>query len=326
MGSSITRYSAWTKSVTEVADDLGVNINSGLSSSEIEEKRRKYGWNELDQPQRKSFWSLIAAQFEDSLVQILLAAAGVSFILTLADVPEGQIISLDSFTEPIIILSIVILNGVIGIWQESKAESTLQALNQMQSQSARVMRDGKEITEIPARDLVPGDIVELRTGDKVSADMRVAFLKSGTVRLQQASLTGESEPIAKEVDPLYDQEIELQGKENMVFSGTTITNGTVVCIVTNIGMDTELGKIQAQIQDASLENYDSPLSRKLEEFSDGLTKCVGTICVIVWLVNYKYFLTWDNNGALSINFEQATYYFKVLILPHYSFRTKIKFQ
>jgi Ca2+-transporting ATPase len=216
------------------------------------------------------------------------------------------------------------LNGIIGIWQESKAESTMQALKQMQSQTARVMRDGKDITEIPARDLVPGDIVELRTGDKVSADMRIAILKSATVRVQQASLTGESEPVSKEVESLYDQDIELQGKENMVFSGTTITNGNILCIVTNTGMDTELGKIQAQIQDATLQNYDSPLSRKLEEFSNGLTKFVGTICVIVWLVNYKYFVTWDGSGFPSVNLEQATYYFKVLTLTYVFHQPKYK--
>eukprot|EP00250_Pteridium_aquilinum_P009828 c18964_g1_i1 orf=764-3508(+) len=187
----------------------------------------------------------------------------------------------------------------------------------MQSESARVLRNGKEIAEVPARELVPGDIVELRAGDKVSADMRVAYLKSGTIRLQQASLTGESQPVLKQAEAAFDEDIELQGKENMVFSGTTVTNGTCVCIVTNTGMDTELGKIQAQIQDASLANYDSPLTRKLEEFADSLTIFVGAVCVVVWVVNYKYYLTLDASSgfpwSIDFNLEQATYYFKVAV-------------
>ncbi|KAI5079779.1 hypothetical protein GOP47_0005258 [Adiantum capillus-veneris] len=310
-------YAAWAKPVEEVADDLRVDMNSGLNSIAVEEKRSRFGWNELAKPDRKPFWKLVAEQFEDTLVQILLAAAGVSFILALTDVEEGQIVGIEAFTEPIIILSIIVLNAVIGVWQESKAENTLQALKQMQPESARVLRNGKEIAELPARELVPGDIVELRAGDKVSADMRVAYLKSGTIRLQQASLTGESQPVLKQVEGAFDEDIELQGKENMVFSGTTVTNGMCVCIVTNTGMDTELGKIQAQIQDASLANYDSPLTRKLEEFADSLTKFVGAICVIVWLVNYKYFLTWDGSSSfpsnIDFNLEQATYYFKVAV-------------
>lgn len=315
-GVSVT-YPAWAKPVDAVAEDFRVDVSSGLSSSAVEEKRSRFGWNELEKQEGKSFWALVAEQFEDTLVQILLAAAGVSFILALTDVEEGQMIGLDTFTEPVIILSIIVLNAVIGVWQESKAESTLQALKQMQSESARVLRDGEEIAELPARDLVPGDIVELRAGDKVSADMRVAYLKSGTIRLQQASLTGESQPVLKQAEAAFDEDIELQGKENMVFSGTTVTNGMCVCIVTNTGMDTELGKIQAQIQDASLENYDSPLTRKLEEFADSLTKFVGAICVVVWLVNYKYFLTWDVSSGfpsnIHFNLEQATYYFKVAV-------------
>lgn len=310
-------YAAWAKSVEVVAEDLRVDVNSGLSSMAVEEKRSRVGWNELAKPEGKPFWKLILEQFEDTLVQILLAAAGVSFVLALTDMEEGQIAGIESFTEPIIILSIIILNAIIGIWQESKAENTLQALKQMQSESARVLRNGKEVAEMPARELVPGDIVELRAGDKVSADMRVAYLKSGTIRLQQASLTGESQPVLKQAEGAFDEDIELQGKENMVFSGTTVTNGMCVCIVTNTGMDTELGKIQAQIQDASLANYDSPLTRKLEEFADSLTKFVGAVCVVVWLVNYKYFLTWDANEGfpsnIDFNLEQATYYFKVAV-------------
>eukprot|EP00249_Psilotum_nudum_P019121 c27109_g1_i2 orf=105-3572(+) len=315
--SSLSVFPAWARPVECVAEHYKVDIDMGLSSKAVEERRSHYGWNELDRPQNKSFWMLVAEQFDNTLVKILLAAAGVSFVLSLVDTGQDKDIHLESFTEPLIILAIIVLNAVIGVWQETKAESNLQALKEIQSESARVLRNGKEILELPARELVPGDVVELRAGDKVAADMRVAYLKSGTVRLQQASLTGESQPVLKQSDAEADEDVELQGKENMVFSGTTVTNGTCICIVTNTGMNTELGKIQAQIQDASLATYDSPLSQKLDEFADGLTKAVGAICVLVWLENYKYFFSLDTiHGfppSIHFNFEQATYYFKVAV-------------
>ncbi|CAK9231707.1 unnamed protein product [Sphagnum troendelagicum] len=264
-------------------------MSSGLTASAVEMQRTTFGWNELEKGKKKPFWELVTEQFDDTLVQILLVAAAVSFVLALSDVNKMSEVGIEAFTEPLIISAIVLLNAVIGVWQESKAESTLEALKEMQSEAARVLREGIQIMDLPARELVPGDIVELRAGDKVAADMRVAALKSGTVRLQQASLTGESEPVLKQIKEGSDEDIELQGKECMVFAGTTVTNGTCVCVVTETGMATEIGKIQSQIQDAAKEDYDTPLTQKLDEFANLLTKVVGTICVLVWLVNYRKF-------------------------------------
>ncbi|XP_024541081.1 calcium-transporting ATPase 2, endoplasmic reticulum-type isoform X2 [Selaginella moellendorffii] len=315
--SSRPPYPAWARPVEVVADFFDVDISKGLNRDAVDKKRTTYGWNELQKPEGTSFWKLVLEQFDDTLVQILLAAAGVSFALAFSELEPGSKLGPGAFTEPLVILSIIILNAVIGVWQESKAESTLQALKEMQSEEARVLRDGREIVDLPARELVPGDIVELRAGDKASADMRVAFLKSGTIRLQQAALTGESQPVLKQPDSESDEEVEIQGKDNMVFAGTTVTNGSCICIVTDTGMATEIGKIQTQIQDASLSDYDSPLTRKLDEFADVLTKVVAAICGIVWVVNYKYFLTWDVSNGLPSNVQfdvgQATYYFKVAV-------------
>uniref|UniRef100_A0A7I4C0P0 P-type Ca(2+) transporter n=1 Tax=Physcomitrium patens TaxID=3218 RepID=A0A7I4C0P0_PHYPA len=310
-------FSAWTEPLAGVLQHFNVDLNSGLGADAVEKQRLRFGWNELEKGEAKPFWLLVVEQFEDTLVQILLAAAGVSFLLALSDLDKNESAGVEAFTEPLVILSIIILNAVIGVWQERKAESTLESLKEMQSESSRVLRDATEFRDVPSRDLVPGDIVELRAGDKVAADMRIAMLKSGTIRLQQASLTGESQPVLKQAEEGDDDEIELQGKLCMAFAGTTVTNGSAVCVVTDTGMNTEIGKIQSQIHEASLEDYDTPLSRKLDEFADLLTKVVGTICIVVWLVNYKYFVSWEIVDGFPTNFEfnldQATYYFKVAV-------------
>jgi Ca2+-transporting ATPase len=215
-----------------------------------------------------------------------------------------------------VIVMILILNAIVGVWQESNAERALEALKEMQSEHAKVIRDGLYISNLPSRELVPGDIVELRVGDKVPADMRIAYLKTATVRIEQSSLTGESMSVVKVNHPVK-EDIELQGKECMVFAGTTVVNGSFVSIVVSTGMSTEIGKIQSQIQEAALEETDTPLKKKLDEFGERLTKVIGLICLLVWVINYKYFLTWDMKDGRPTNFrfsfEKCTYYFKIAV-------------
>lgn len=206
--------------------------------------------------------------------------------------------------------------------------TSTQALKEMQPETARAIRDGRLIPELPARDLLPGDLIELRAGDKVPADTRITALRSGTVRLMQASLTGESQPVLKQTEAGEREDVELQGKECMAFAGTTVSNGSCVGVVTGIGMGTEIGKIQAQIAEASLAEYDTPLTRKLDEFSELLTKVVGGVCVLVWVINYKYFLHLEWEGGLlpskvEVDFGQATYYFKVRSLERWMWRDRI---
>ncbi|KAJ8529314.1 hypothetical protein K7X08_036149 [Anisodus acutangulus] len=184
------------------------------------------------------------------------------------------------------------------------AEKALEVLKEMQGESAKVFRDGYLVPDLPARELVPGDIVELQVGDKVPADMRVAALKSSTLRVEQSSLTGESMPVTKSSDSLHIDDCELQAKENMVFAGTTVVNGSCICIVVNTGMCTEIGNIQKQIHDASMEESDTLLKKKLDEF-------------VVWAINYKYFLSWEVVDGWPSNvlfsFEKCTYYFKIAV-------------
>ncbi|CAN7053893.1 unnamed protein product [Brassica oleracea var. botrytis] len=167
------------------------------------------------------------------------------------------------FVEPLVIFLILIVNAIVGIWQETNAEKALEALEEIQSQQATVMRDGHKVSSVPVKERVPGDILELRVGDKVPVDMRVVALVSSTMRVEQGSLTGESEA----------------GKKCMVFAGTTVVNGNCVCLVTNTGMSTEIGRVHSQIQEASQHEEDTPLKKKLNEFGEALTMIIGLICL-----------------------------------------------
>eukprot|EP00271_Cylindrocystis_brebissonii_P018853 TRINITY_DN5488_c0_g1_i1.p1 TRINITY_DN5488_c0_g1~~TRINITY_DN5488_c0_g1_i1.p1 ORF type:complete len:1193 (-),score=197.07 TRINITY_DN5488_c0_g1_i1:406-3681(-) len=311
-------FPAWARSVEEVCAYYGVDHLIGLSEEDVQARRSIYGANELEKSKGTDFLALVLQQFDDALVRILIAAALVSLLLALTNGREvGEEARLEEFAEPVIIGAIVVLNAVIGVLQESKAETTLEALKEMQPQAVRVVRKGLEIPELPSQDLVPGDVVELRAGDKVPADLRVVRLKSGTFRLMQASLTGESQPVEKLVEATDEEDIVLQGKECIAFSGTTVSNGSCLGVVIATGMRTEIGKIQQQISDAGKVKYDTPLTRKLDEFSDTLTKVVAAICALVWIINYKYFLLLDFSeglrGTVSLDLGQATYYFKVAV-------------
>ncbi|EMS58177.1 Calcium-transporting ATPase 1, endoplasmic reticulum-type [Triticum urartu] len=222
-----------------------------------------------------------------------------------------------AFVEPLVIFLILIVNAVVGVWQESNAEKALEALKEIQSEHATVKRDGRWKHGLPARDLVIGDIVELRVGDKVPADMRVLQLISSTLRVEQGSLTGETSSVNKTSHKIHLEDTDIQGKECMVFAGTTIVNGSAVCVVTGTGMATEIGKIHSQIQEASQEEDDTPLKKKLNEFGEALTAIIGVICILVWLINVKYFLTWEYVDGWPANFkfsfEKCTYYFEIAV-------------
>ncbi|KAL9269073.1 Calcium-transporting ATPase 4, endoplasmic reticulum-type-like protein, partial [Drosera capensis] len=309
-------FAAWAIEAKECEERYGVSRDYGLSSEEVERRLKKYGFNELDKHEGPSIWRLILDQFNDTLVRILLGAAVVSFVLALYDGDEGGEKEITAFVEPLVIFLILIVNAIVGVWQESNAEKALEALKEIQSEHAVVIRDGQKIPNKPAKELVPGDIVELRVGDKVPADMRVLTLISSTLRLEQGSLTGESEAVSKTVKAVP-EDSDIQGKKCMVFAGTTIVNGNCICLVTQTGMDTEIGKVHSQIQEASLNEEDTPLKKKLNEFGETLTLIIGVICVLVWLINLKYFLTWEYvNGwpaNFKFSFEKCTYYFEIAV-------------
>lgn len=310
-------FPAWTWSVDQCLREYTVKLDKGLSTSDVEKRRERYGWNELAKEKGKPLWQLVIEQFDDMLVKILLVAAFISFILAYLHENESGESGFEAYVEPLVIILILVLNAIVGVWQENNAEKALEALKELQCESGKVLRDGCFVPDLPARELVPGDIVELRVGDKVPADMRVAALKTSTLRVEQSSLTGEAMPVLKGTNPIFMDDCELQAKENMVFSGTTVVNGSCLCIVVATGMNTEIGKIQQQIHDASLEDHDTPLKKKLDKFGGRLTKAIGIVCLVVWIINYKNFLSWDIVDGLPSNvkfsFGKCTYYFKIAV-------------
>ncbi|XVF05594.1 hypothetical protein REPUB_Repub05bG0186200 [Reevesia pubescens] len=314
--SKIETFPAWARDVKQCEENYQVNREFGLSSAKVENRRQIYGWNELEKHEGTSLFKLILEQFNDTLVRILLVAAIISFVLAWYDGEEGGEMEITAFVEPLVIFLILIVNAIVGIWQESNAEKALEALKEIQSEQANVVRDGKKVSNLPAKELVPGDIVELRVGDKVPADMRVLSLISSTVRVEQGSLTGESEAVSKTVK-VVPENSDIQGKKCMVFAGTTVVNGNCICLVTDIGMNTEIGKVHSQIHEASQNEEDTPLKKKLNEFGEVLTMIIGVICALVWLINVKYFLSWEYVDGwprnFKFSFEKCTYYFEIAV-------------
>ncbi|KAF4359281.1 hypothetical protein G4B88_024245 [Cannabis sativa] len=309
-------FPAWSKDVRECEEKFEVSQEFGLSFDEVEKRRERYGLNELEKHEGQSIWKLLIDQFNDTLVRILLAAAVISFVLAWYDGDEGGEMEITAFVEPLVIFLILIVNAIVGIWQESNAEKALEALKEIQSEHASVIRDGRKVPSLPAKELVPGDIVELRVGDKVPADMRVLRLISSTVRVEQGSLTGESEAVSKTVKPVPENS-DIQGKKCMVFAGTTIVNGNCICMVIQTGMNSEIGKVHLQIHEAAQNEEDTPLKKKLNEFGEALTMIIGLVCVLVWLINVKYFLTWEYVDGwprnFKFSFEKCTYYFEIAV-------------
>ncbi|KHN09451.1 Calcium-transporting ATPase 4, endoplasmic reticulum-type [Glycine soja] len=309
-------FKAWAKDVRECEEQFKVNVKVGLNPDEVENRRKIHGLNELEKHDGQSIWSLVLEQFNDTLVRILLVAAIISFVLAWYDGDEGGEMEITAFVEPLVIFLILIVNAIVGVWQESNAEKALDALKEIQSEHAVVIREGAKIPNLPAKELVPGDIVELKVGDKVPADMRVVELISSTLRLEQGSLTGESEAVNK-TNKRVDEDADIQGKRCMVFAGTTVVNGNSICLVTQTGMDTEIGKVHMQIHVASQSEEDTPLKKKLNEFGEKLTLIIGLICILVWLINVKYFLSWEYVDGwprnFKFSFEKCTYYFEIAV-------------
>jgi P-type Ca2+ transporter type 2C len=183
------QYGAWCHGVDAVLSHFRTSADEGLTASEAEKRAEEYGPNELAKEPATPLWKLVLEQFDDALVKMLLVAAMVSFVMAIFEensADEG----LRAYIEPFVILLILVLNAIVGVWQETNAESALEALKQMQPDTAKVLRSGHLISDLPARDLVPGDIVQLSVGDKVPADCRIVHINTATLRAEQASLTG----------------------------------------------------------------------------------------------------------------------------------------
>ena len=261
----------FNKEVKEVEKELGTNLEKGLDSKKVNEYKEKYGPNELQEKKKDSLFKKIIAQFKDFSIIVLIIAAIVSGAVGIA---QGE-----GITDTIIILIVVLLNAVIGVVQESKAEKSLEALKKLSEHAAKVIRDGKEQV-IPARELVPGDIVIIETGDYVSADLRI--IEAVNLKAQESSLTGESVPVEKETVAIKETEIGVGDRLNMLFSSSLITYGRGKAIVVETGMNTEVGKIAGMLNET--EKQETPLQKRL----NGLGKTLGisalTICAFIFII------------------------------------------
>ena len=242
-------------------------------------------------------------QFKDQLVIILLGSAAISFVLALFEEGEGW----TAFVDPLVILTILILNAIVGVSQESSAEKAIAALQEYSANKAKVLREGM-ITEIKAEELVPGDIVHVAVGDRVPADCRLLSIQSNSFRLDQSILTGESESVAKETEAIKDRQAVKQDQVNILFSGTTVVTGSAHALVVLTGPNTAIGDIHESI--TAQISQPTPLKEKLNDFGDVLAKVISAICVLVWLINIQHFNDPSHGSSWT---KGAIYYLKIAV-------------
>ena len=265
----------FSKTVTETSEYFKTDLKKGLNLEGVEESRKKYGVNELKAKKKKTLLIKFLEQFKDFMIIILIIAALVSGII-------GYIEN-EGITDSIIILIVVIMNAIIGVAQESKAEKSLEALQKLSSHVAKVIRNG-ELIIIPSKELVPGDIVVLETGDYVPADLRI--IEAVNLKVQEASLTGESVPVEKNIEAISDEKVGIGDRTNMLFSSSLITYGRGKGIVVEIGMNTEVGKIASIINDTN--ETETPLQEKLNKLGKTLGIGALIICAVIFVIGLLY--------------------------------------
>lgn len=259
----------YTQGEEEVLKSLDTSID-GLSTAQAKERLDAYGYNELDEGEKRSLLSKFIDQFKDLMIIILLVAAALSVIT------EGM----HGLTDACIILAVVVLNAAFGFYQEGQAEAAIEALKNMSSPLARVRRDGN-VVEIDSRELVPGDIVLLEAGDVVPADMRL--LEAASLKIEEAALTGESVPVEKDITETVEAEAGIGDRVNMGYQNSNVTYGRGTGVITNTGMYTEVGKIADML--ANADESQTPLKQSLEQLSKTLTYLIIAIALVTFLVS-----------------------------------------
>ncbi|MFZ2950864.1 MAG: HAD-IC family P-type ATPase, partial [Desulfuromonadaceae bacterium] len=253
------------KNMEEISTEMGASLQ-GFSTVEADAMLLQYGPNELIEKQKKTLFMIFLDQFKDFMILVLIAAAVIAGAI-------GEI------SDTIAIIVIVVLNAVIGFVQEYRAEKAMALLKKMSAHTALVMRDGT-LADIPALQLVPGDIVMLEAGKIVPADRRV--IEAARLQIEEAALTGESLPVEKHSDPLSEEYLPVGDRKNMAYKGTVVTGGRGRGMVVATGMATELGKIATMLQDA--EVIKTPLQKRLAVFGQKLSLAVLAICTVVFVV------------------------------------------
>ncbi|WP_101911167.1 calcium-translocating P-type ATPase, PMCA-type [Marasmitruncus massiliensis] len=259
-----------------VISELGTDAVRGLSPEVAGERLGRFGPNRLNEKPPLTFFQRLIAQMKDVMIGILLAAAAVSLGLSIYHAVNGQEAD---WIEPIVIVLIILINAILGVLQESKAEAALEALKQMSAPMARVIRSGT-VTSVPSSQLVPGDLISLEAGDFVPADCRLT--ESASLKSDESALTGESVPAEKNAGTAVKEDAPLGDRVNMVYSGCAISYGRGTAVVVETGMHTEMGRIAAMLENAGTEN--TPLQRKLAQLGKYLGFLALGICAVIFAV------------------------------------------
>lgn len=269
-----TNIPYYNQTIDNVVENLKTSFEKGLSATEVADRQREYGWNEFEKKKHTSLLVKFLQQFKSFMIIVLILAAIISGVVGYLN-GEG-------FTDAIIIMVIVILNACIGVFQEAKAEKSLDALEKLSSPHSKVIRDGNMV-EVASRELVPGDIVLLETGDTVPADLRL--IEAVNLQIQEAALTGESLPSQKTTVPIED-EAGIGDRTNMAFGSTSVTYGRGKGVVVATGMNSEVGKIAAMIQ--SVPDTKTPLQLRLDRLGKFLGIAAISICALIFVVGILY--------------------------------------
>jgi len=306
-------------SANKLLTSLDTSSSSGLTSSQHESLLQEHGKNALPPPPKPSVLKLIAEQFDDSLVKILLVVAGISSAFAISDLPKSSTSSaplsagviFHALLEPIIILTILFLNAAVGVALSLSAQSSLSKLSEMQPDLCTVLREGKTLNNYPVADLVPGDIISLAVGDRAPADCRLIALSSSTFRADESMLTGESETVEKFPSDDMKPDTIIQDRVNMVFGGTMVVKGKGRCVVVGTGEKGEMGKIHSTLMKARADSdrQKTPLGIKLDEFGTVLTKIIGCVCLLVFATSVPKF----GDEAFGSRMQGAIYYAKVAV-------------
>lgn len=295
-------------SAEEVLEEQSTSSASGLTAAEAQSRLASVGPNKLDEEEKTPMWKRFFEQMGDPMVIMLLVAAAISVI-------TGFIQGEPEWADAAIILSVVILNSVLGVIQEAKSEQALEALQEMSAAQSKVIRDGKMV-HMASSELVPGDVVLLEAGDSVPADCRV--IESASMKIEEAALTGESVPVEKHADVISlaegTDDVPLGDRKNMCYMGSTVVYGRGRAVVVGTGMNTEMGKIASALTSAKKEL--TPLQMKLNELSGILTKLVLAICVIIFAVDIvRHFGELGSNPAMMLDTFMVAVSLAVAAIP-----------
>ena len=258
------------KKFDELIVDLGIQDLNGLNDQQVETQREKFGENALKEKKKQSIFVKFLLQFKDALIIILLIAAIISLIVD----PE-------EWVESLIIFVVIIVNAILGVAQESKAEKSLDALKKMSSPSCKVIRNGVLVT-LPTKELVVGDIIYVEAGDFIPADAKI--IECSNLKVDESALTGESVAVDKDATEVVEHIVGLGDMKNCLFSSTFVTNGKAKAVVTGVGMNTEIGKIAGALMES--EETETPLQKKLAQVGKAIGIISIFICVGVFLLDW----------------------------------------